>query len=93
MIYSKNKNFLNKIIPKDDKIELMEKIKCLPFKNYIAYNFGEKFENLIVGGFYSEVYLFINLSISKTEIIEIKKSNPDLNYKDNSSGTLLKFMK
>ena len=91
MIYSENKNFLNKIVPKEDKIELMEKIKCLPFKNYIAYNFGEKFENLIVGGFYSEVYLFINLSISKTEIIEIKKSNPDLNYKDNSSVTCIEI--
>ena len=91
MIYSENKNFLNKIVPKEDKIELMEKIKCLPFKNYVAYNFGEKFENLIVGGFYSEVYLFINLNNSKTEIIEIKKSNPDLNYKDNSSVTCIEI--
>ena len=37
----------------------MEKIKSLSFKNYIAYNFGEKFENLMVEVFYSEVYLFI----------------------------------
>ncbi len=30
MIYSKNKNFLNKIVPKDDKIKLMEKLSlCL----------------------------------------------------------------
>ena len=72
MIYNKNKNFLNKIVPEDDKIELMEKIKCLPFKNYVAYDLGEKFENLIVGGFDSYIYLFIYLKISKKENIEIK---------------------
>ena len=37
------------------------------------------------------IYLFINLNISKTEIIGIKKSNPDSNYKDNSSLTCIEI--
>ncbi len=63
----------------------------MPFKNYISYDFGEKFENLMVGGIYSYIYLFIYLKISKRENIEIKKSNPDSNYKDNSSLTCIEI--